>query len=73
MMAPEIGDAVFPEIPRYHWNVGEVPEATTARFAVPPLATATEDGEVVIAGGILTVIVAVVEFALPAELVALAQ
>ena len=72
-VAPETGLVVTPELPRYHWKVGEVPEAATVRVVVPPLLTVTEAGWVVMAGGEMTVTVAAFELAVPAELVALAQ
>lgn len=72
-VAPETGLVVTPELPRYHWKPGEVPEAVTVRVAVPPLLMVVETGWVVIAGGEITVTVAVFELAVPAVLVALAQ
>ena len=72
-VAPETGLVVTPVLPRYHWKVGEVPEAATVRVVVPPLLMVVETGWVVIAGGEITVTVAVFELAVPAVLVALAQ
>ena len=72
-VAPGTGLVVTPEVPRYHWKVGEVPEAATVRVVVPPLLIVTDEGWVVIAGGEITVTVAAFELALPAALVARAQ
>ena len=62
-----------PEVPLYHWNVGDVPEAVTVRVVVPPLMMVVEAGCEVMAGGIRMLTVAVVVSAVPAELVARAQ
>jgi hypothetical protein len=59
---------VTPEFPTYHWYVGEVPDADTLNVAVVPLLIVTEAGWAVIAGAVMTVAVAAVEFAVPAAL-----
>jgi hypothetical protein len=64
---------VTPELPTYHWNVGEVPDADTLNVAVEPLVIVTELGWVVIAGAVMTVAVATAESAVPAALVARTQ
>ena len=51
-VAPEIGFVVVPELPRYHWNVGEVPEAATVSVVVVPLLMVMDAGLVVIAGSV---------------------
>ena len=43
-VAPETGLVVVPELPRYHWKVGVVPEAVTVRVVVPPLLMVVEAG-----------------------------
>lgn len=63
----------MPEAPRYHWKVGEVPDAATVRVVDSPLLMPTEAGWVVIAGGVITVAVAAFELALPAALLARTQ
>lgn len=60
-------------MPRYHWKVGEEPEAATLKVAVPPLLIVTDTGWVVMAGGVITVTVAAFELAEPAVLLARAQ
>ena len=74
-VAPEIGLVVTPDAPRYHWNVGEVPNAATVRMVVPPLLMVVETGWVVMPGAVTltTVIVAALESAAPEVLVARAQ
>jgi hypothetical protein len=72
-VAPDTGVAVLPEFPRYHWKVGEVPEAAMLKVAVEPLAMETDPGWVVKAGGIRMVIVAAFESTDPSTLVTRAQ
>ena len=43
-VAPDTEDVVTPDVPRYHWKVGEVPEAATVRVVVPPLLMVVESG-----------------------------
>ena len=50
-VAPEIGLAVTPVAPTYHWKVGEVPEAAAVRVVEVPVLMARDAGWVVIAGG----------------------
>jgi hypothetical protein len=50
---PEIGAAVFPVEPRYHWyESGAVPVAITDSVALEPGAIVTDDVRFVIAGGV---------------------
>ena len=74
-VAPDTGSVVIPELPRYHWKVGDVPEAATVRVVVPPLLIVVETGWVVIDGAVtvLTVMVAAFESEVPAPLLARAQ
>ena len=72
-VAPLTGLVMMPDDPAYHWNVGAVPEAAAVNVAVAPLLTVTGAGWVVIAGGMITVALAVLEFAVPAALVARTQ
>ena len=64
---------VTPELPWYHWNVGEVPEAATLRVVVAPLLIAMEAGWVVMTGATAMVTVAVSELALTVPLVTRTQ
>ena len=72
-VAPDTGLVVLPEAPRYHWKVGEVPDAATVKVVDSPLLMLIEAGWVVIAGGVMTVTVAAFESEVPAPLVARAQ
>ena len=72
-VSPESGFEVSGEFPRYHWRVGVVPVATTVNVAVPPLATLTDAGGVVMTGAKITVTRAVSESAVPLTLVARTQ
>ncbi len=72
-VAPETGLVVTPVLPRYHWKVGEVPEAATVSVVVPPLLMVADTGWVVMEGGVITVTVAAFELTVPAELEARAQ
>ena len=72
-VAPSMGWEVSPVSPRYHWNVGEEPDAATVSVTVPPLMREEESGWVVMAGGANTVAVTVSESAFPAALLARTQ
>ena len=73
VVAPETGLEVFGAFPRYHWKLGELPEAATVKVAVSPLLIEVETGCVVMAGGMRTVTVAAFELAFPAALLARTQ
>ena len=72
-MAPSIGWEMSPVAPRYHWKVDGVPEAATLSAADEPLLIVVESGWVVMAGGMRTVAVAVLESTVPARLLARTQ
>jgi hypothetical protein len=59
-VAPEMGLAVFPDAPVYHWTVmGRVPFAVTVSVMLWPDEIVADDGLPLIVGGVQIVTVAV--------------